>query len=255
MKTIKAIAGVIACLMFMPNFSNAQNMGEGQMYWVHEDNVRPGMGAEHEKVDKQLISEFKKHDIKINWLALTSENGTYRYVLPIKDMNEIQNNQFATLMEKMGKDAFENMMNGYNKSTNSQGDYLISLDEELTYMPDGFTQTPEGENYRRFTNYTVSPANMAEFRKKAIKVKEMFKTNNSQLHYRVYQYGFGMTGKTYMVAMAAKNSADLESRINESGQKMGEDFQKLLGELNALADDIEIEYGWTRPEISMMVSN
>ena len=39
---------------------------------------------------------------------------------------------------------------------------MFVLDENLTYMPEGVTQTPEGENYRKFYFIYYKPENQGK---------------------------------------------------------------------------------------------
>ena len=35
-----------------------------KMYWVHEDQVKPSMVMEYEKITKELVDNCKKHNIQ-----------------------------------------------------------------------------------------------------------------------------------------------------------------------------------------------
>jgi hypothetical protein len=60
-------------------------------------------------------------------------------------------------------------------------------------MPDGITQTPEGENYRKFYFLYYTPENGAALREALKGVKELFASKDSKEYYRIYRTGFALT--------------------------------------------------------------
>ena len=128
------------------------------MYWVHEDRVKPSMIMEYEKAATELAENCKKYNIQtLGWITTMTDDHRYLYVSPISSMSDINYDGFKPLQEAMGDEAFGKMFSDMDKCYTAHGDYILHLNEELTYMPDGFTQTPEGENYRRFYYIKTTP--------------------------------------------------------------------------------------------------
>ena len=93
-------------------------------------------------------------------------------------------------MAKAIGDEFGGKCNRFNKCYDSHGSYIITMDEELTDMPDGSSQTQEGQNYRKYIYLYYTPENHAKLKEGMKAVKEMFASKESKEHYRIYRSGF-----------------------------------------------------------------
>jgi len=137
-----------------------------------------------------------------------------------------------------------------DKCYDTELDYILRLDNELTYMPEGFNQTPEGENYRNNHMLYVSPGNRDVVREKMKAVKDFFAKKGSKMHYRVYSSGFGAKGEYYMVAVAAKDDIDLAQKGKANDELFGDEGKKVFGELWSNLLKYEEVTGWIRPDLA-----
>ena len=197
---------LIAILLILPLSLITAKEKTSQAFWVHEDVVKPNMVGEYESVVKELVDNMKKHNIQeVNMITANLVDSRYLYVGPIENMAQLDKPSFATLSEKMGKDNRSALFNRMDKCYDIEQDYVIYLDKELSYMPTGITQTPEGQDYRKFHYLHFTPGNRAMVKEKMKAIKNMFAEKGSKEYYRVYKSGFGTRGEFYMVAVAAKD--------------------------------------------------
>ena len=249
MKTQKTTLLIALTFVFFTNFAIAQN-NNSQAYSVHEDQVKPSMIAEYEKGMKALIEKLKEHNIQeANWMTSTLQDGRYLHVAPIDNMADLDKRQFAALAEKMGGDAMGKLFADLDKCYNNHGSYVIRLDKNLTYMPNGITLTPEGENYRRFFYLHVKPKNYSKLVEKMKAIKELYVAKNSKVHYRIYHAGFGVMGNYIMVAVAATDGAEYEKRSAENNTLLGEEGKALFDEMFKLVSKFEAFTGAVRPDL------
>jgi len=238
-------------LMLTPILVQAQGDDQNQKFWVHEDQVYPSMAAEYEKVAKELVGNCKKYNIQeTSWITSVTEDFRYLYVSPINNMADLDKNEFATLQEKMGKDTFSKLINSFNDYYDRHFDYILTLDKDLSYMPNGITQTPEGQPYRRFINYYVSPRNYKTFLEKGKAIKELFVKKGSKVYYRIYRSGFGSGDNYVMVAIAAKSAEDFERLAAENQKLLGEEGQKLFSEILKYTAKYNSTSGLIRPDLA-----
>lgn len=241
---------VILCLVMQVSFAQES---KNQMFVVHEDQVLPSKIEEYEKAALALSESMKEHNIQsTNWLAANTANQKYMFITPIENMADLDKNGFADLVEKMGKDEFANMMSGFDGCYDKHGDYVIYLIDELSYMPDGMTQTPEGENFRKFYYIYTSPEATGDMYEAMKEIKEVFAAKGSKLHYRVYKSGFGLMDNFFMVATSGKNSVDLVEKASENGKVIGEEGKKAFDKMLKLCTRYEEILGWVRPDLSYM---
>ncbi|NND16219.1 MAG: hypothetical protein HKN89_07825 [Eudoraea sp.] len=253
MRTSKSLSVFLTLMMVVPFLLHAQDDNKYPMYWVHEDKVMPSMQADYEKVAKMLTDKCTEFNVDIpGWITTSSIDARYLYVTPIKSLGDIANANagFGDLREKMGAEAFDQMFADMNKCYTAHGDYVITMDKELTYMPDGITQTPEGEDYRKFYYLHSTPSKIGKLRKKMMAIKELYQSKGSKSSYRVYRSGFGTMGDFYMVAIASKDAVSFEVNGAANDKLLGEDAKPLFAEVMKYVTKMEEVTGAMRPDLA-----
>jgi hypothetical protein len=252
MKTLKITLLMVCMLLLSTNFTQAQDQNENKMYRVHEDQVKLTMVSEYEAIVKELVAMIEKHKLPdLHWITLVSSDSKYRFVSPIKNMADLDKPSWIrTLAEKEGNETVSALFDRMDKCYDTELDYILRLDNELTYMPEGFTQTPEGENYRNNHMLYVSPGNRDVVREKMKAVKDFFTKKGSKMHYRVYRSGFGAQGEYYMVAVAAKDDLHLAQKGKANDELFGDEGKKVFGELWGHLLKYEEVTGWIRPDLA-----
>ena len=255
MKTFKTTLLLVLFLIGTSSTLFAQEK-QANLFWVHEDVVKPAMVSTYEKVCKDLTSNLKKHNIQ-DFHAIVTNTADHRYlwVSPISSMADINYTAFKELSEKMGADAMDALFDEMNKSYDTEHDYVIQLDEELSYMPGGMTQTPAGQDYRKFHYFHYSPGNEDALREKSAAIKRLFESKGSKVHYRTYKSGFGARGAYYMVAIAATDAVDYASKIAENNQLLGQEWQNAWMDFQSELLEYEIIEGRMRPDMAYSSSN
>jgi hypothetical protein len=226
MKTLKNTLLLLFVFCLTANISQAQ-----KMYWVHQDNVNPSKMMEYEKVSKEFHEACVTHNFQGQWLTVTMDDFKYSYVSPIENFAELDKRPFADMAKAMG-DNFGDMFDRFDKCYDSHSDYIIILDEELTYMPEGISQMQEGQDYRNYIFIYYKPKNAKALREGMKAVKEMFTAKESKNYYRIYKSGFGNTDNYYMVAMSSKDAIDAATAQKANEEVLGPDryetFDKVL---------------------------
>ena len=251
MKNLKNTLLVASILFLSQCIVNAQEQDDkSQAYSIHEDHVKPSMVSEYEKSTKELVANCEKHNVQsTKWITTSTEDNRYLYLSPIENMAELDNNIFESLEEKMGKENFDNLMTSFGKCLDKHGDYILNLDKENSYMPQGITQTPEGKDYRKFWYYHVTPENFGTFMEKGKAIKALFEKKESKVYYRVYRSGFGSIGTYVMVAIAAKSAGDYEQMSQANMELLGEEGQNAFGELLKYTSKFEVVSARMRPDL------
>ena len=256
MRTLKMKTLALTLLFMLPVLVSAQDENKPQAYWVHEDVVKPGMVGEYESVCKELIGHLKTHSIQgTGWITTSTADSRYLYVSPIESMADLGKSPFPQLAEKMGADNMGELFGRMDKCYDIEQDYVIYLDKELSYMPGGITQTPEGQNYRKFHYLHLTPSNRDAVKEKMKAIKDMFAAKGSKMDYRVYKSGFGNRGEFYMVAVAAKDPLDYAQKGAANQELLGEDGQKVMSGLWENLLKYEEFVGQMRPDMAFIPSN
>ena len=251
MKQIKLFAAFMMACLVMPFMLNAQDDSNYQMYWVHEDKVMPSKLADYEKQAKIFAEKCAEYNAEMPGFILSQTSDfRYMYVTPIKSIADINYEGLGDLREKMGAEAFDQMFDEWSHTYSAHGDYVITMDKELTYMPEGITQTPEGENYRKFWYLHTTPANSKKLHEKMMAIKELYQSKGSTAYYRVYRSGFGTMGDFYLVAAASKDAVSFETAGAANDKLLGEEAKPLFTEVMKYITEIEEVTGYMRPDLA-----
>jgi len=243
-------------LSFLMCFSVTAQSDRYQLYVVHEDHIKNGMINKHIEADKAILKAAKEYKMKgMEWLTFQAEDNRVMYLSPIANFAELDKNPFEDLKKKMGDEAFEKLFEPFAETYTEHGDYILRLDNELSYMPDGMTQKSEGGNYRELTFYHIPPGKGDQAEEMAKSVKNLYTKKGSKVHYRLYKSGFGTMGNYFMVAVAAKDAASIEKMRNENIQLLAEEGKNLFEEIEKLTSKQEVLKGHIKPELSYSTTN
>ena len=247
MKTIKLFLIILILVVLAPINASAQ-----KMYRIHEDVVKPSHVLEYETVVGELLALMKKHKVQnANWITSVTNNSHYLFIAPLENMAELDKPSFISeLADKEGSEKVMALFNRMDKCYDTELDYVISLNEELTYMPEGISQTIEGENFREFHYVYVSPENRAAMKEKMKAIKSLYESKGSKTYYRVYNSGFGTDGEFYMVAIAAKDSEHMAQKGKANEALFGDEGQKTMWDMYSNVLRYEKMEGEMRPDLA-----
>ena len=249
MKTVKLISLLLTIVLLQTTNLFAQNTN--QAFWVHEDQVKPSMLKEYEAVTKDFIKACEEHDLKdADWTTARIDGGTYLTIAPINSMADFDKNPMAPLAEKMGEENFRAIFNRFDKCYDTHRNYMVHLIDDMSYMPNGLTTNTEGENYRKWHFFYVTPQNVANLRNKMKEVKSLYEEKGAKQHFRIYRNGFGSTGDYYLVVISAKDAQSYAKTSEETDKLLGEEGEKLFEDLMQYVHKYESKPGSMRPDLA-----
>ena len=234
MKTIRTTFLLALILCFTVNLSHAQ-----KFFQIHQDNVKPSKLMEYEKIAKEFNAACVEHNAQTSWATAVTNNFKYLYISEIKNFAALDERPFADMAKAMG-DKFGDMFDRFDKCYDSHNDYVIRLDEALTYMPNGISMTQEGQNYRKWIYMYYTPKNADKVKAGMKAVKDLFASKGSTEHYRVYHSGFGCPESFYLVAISSKDEIDSAQRGKANEEVLGPDrwetFSKVMNNITRMEE-------------------
>jgi hypothetical protein len=247
MKAIKNLLTIVLISLF-----SGQALAQApQMFLVHEDRVKPSKVMEYEQLAKQLVEGAREHNMEVpGWITVSMDDMRYMYVSPLSSMSEMDKDPWSPFREKMGPDSFDQMMSSMDQCYDSHGDYILLLHPDLSYMPDGMTQTPEGQDYRGFYYVKTTPSQLPALIESMKKIKDMFASKNSKSYYRVYSSGFGNMETYLMVAVAAQDEISYAQEGKENNELLGQEGYEVFGKMMNHITSMEEVRGRMRPDLA-----
>lgn len=252
MRTQKTNPLITVFLLLSIGFAQAQD-NKNQALYIHEDKVKPSMLMEYEKVSKEFVEACKKHNLSdVNWITASTRTGRYLTISPIEKMADLDKRPFAPLLEKMGEEAFSDLFKRFDRCYDQHGDFIVFLNNELTYTPEGADANTanEGKNYRKWHFLYVAPQNIQKLKGKLKELKALYQRKGSKEYYNIYHNGFGTMGDYYVAVVAAKNAEDYAKKSAANDALLGEEGKKLFGEMFEYVLKYETEEGEIRPDLS-----
>ncbi len=246
MKTIENFLKTLLIFLISTTYINAQN----QYYRIHVDNVYPSSSEAYEKISKRLADLAKENQEEDSWNVLWTNDNRVISIAPVAGWEDLGKEFMPKTREKLGDEKFSEIFQEFDKHYDHHNDYIITLNSELSYMPDGMTTTPEGKDFRKNTLMYFKARDLEKVTEIAGKFKELYTKKDSKSHYRVYFSGFGNPESYIMVAGAAENAREHAKQVDANNKLLGEDSKKLWDELTQYVTRIEHMEGNMVPRLS-----
>ena len=243
----KSTCAICCTLIIIFSLSVQAQESKSQKFVVHEDRVRPGMVAEYEAASKKFAETMNEHNAtEAAFLTVALDDMRYLYVSAIDNMAALDSNPMEAVAEAMGKDAFDDMMSGYNNTFETHTNYIINLAHDMSYKSDNIVM--EGVNFRHFAYYFIDPDNWSEAKAIAQEWKEKHAATSAPHGYRIYTGGLG-TEPMIMVVQWAKSAEEFYANQAENQKALG-DVEDLRARTMAVTRKMEIHDGMIRPDLS-----
>ncbi|RMA57044.1 hypothetical protein [Ulvibacter antarcticus] len=250
MKTKHTSLLILIVLLFLP-FAQFAQVTESQAYWVHEDPVYPAKVLDYEALSSTLAANCRKYDIKkANWITISTDDLRYFTLSPIKNMADLDKSRFSVLQSKMGEKEFNALFENFDECYDTHIDYIIHLDNDLSYMPGGVVQVQEGMEFRKLEMWYTTPQNFPKVLELAKQFKALYEKKNSKEYYRLYRSGFGSPGQFILLAISAKSAEDYERIRKENKELLGEARTPIYEELLRSIIRVETLNGYMRQDLS-----
>ena len=245
MRTLQRTVLTVALMTFVLQSNYAQDL-----YHVHEDVVKPSMDKEYNSIAVEIMAVMKENPVENLFdIAFQGDNGSYYFLNGISSMADLDKKSGVQLLaEKAGEDKVYGLFKKLDNCYDTELDYVMRLERELSYMPTGINQTPEGENYRSQHKLYISPGNRAMVKEKMMAIKNLMQAKGSKMYYRVYKSSFG-TDEWYMVAIAAVDAEDYAKKSKANQTLIGMEGKKAFDELYSTLLDYEVITGSIRTDM------
>lgn len=247
MKTFKITLFAAFLMLLLP----AKSLAQDQLFWVHDDHVKPGMSEEYAKLTKELVAACNTHNIpNLIWFTIRMDNGTYRWVAPIANMAELDSNPFAPLAEKMGKEKLAALWEKMDKCYDRHNSFLVKNVKELNYMPEDSPAKKPGMDYQKYHFMYVTPSNSDAVAEKIKVLTGLYAKSKAPEHVRIYHSGLGCTEEFYVAVISAKDEADYIKTSDATEKILGDEGKKAMDDLFKIVSRYETVSGYSKPNLS-----
>lgn len=228
--------------LFAPTAIHAQNL-----IWIHDDMVKPSHFSEYTKIAKEFSDACKKHNVQNgDYSMIRLSNGTYRWISRIPNLAALDNNPFAVLDEKVGKDKMADLHARFDKCYDKHNSYVVVHSKDMSYA----AQNPdESLRYLKMHYMYVTPSQAKAVAEKIKALKAYYTKKGSKEYFDIYHSGLGCPEEFYVAVIWSKDESSYIKESDENEKLLGEDGKKIFDELFANVDRYEAISAWEMTDL------
>jgi len=246
-KQIKLFFVLIGCaLLFAPSL-----FSQNPWFAVQNSKIKMAKGP-------QFVTTLKKHNellqkdsqTPVHYNAFVTDNNQVMLVAPINsfaDLDKMSQNM-QTNNQLVGKEIIQQL----NESIESQSASIVMLRNDLSLFPPEGTDLSD-KRFIRWTSLYFQPKDGAKVMALAKKTKAYWEKQNTGSFHYIYQPVFGSELNRIIVVHRGKSLADIAAmNALEVTHQKNKEYLAILQEFALVITDIKKEYGWYRPDLSML---
>lgn len=249
---MKASAFTNLCLSLMLCIALNLPASAQQMFMIHEDVVRVDKMMQYEEAAMTLQKYISEHAKDMTYNAAMTNDMHYLYVTPIENHGALDDmhKNWEALTAKVGEDKMSAVWAKFDQCYDVHRNYVITLDEELSYYPSGDIMADNG-NARKWTYIHGYPDKLHQLREVSKKWKELYVKHGIQKGYRVYRGGLGTDIGTMIIVDYGSDIGDIVMHEKKIQEKFGAEGQALWMESIQVVRKVDEKYGQMRPDLSV----
>ncbi len=226
-----------------------------QMFVIYKDVVHPSKTMEYEAAIKHMIGEFTAYNIdseKMGWRTVNGPELGYTYVMPIENFAGIDrmHKDWEAAMDVIGAEKIEAMMTAVTETMDHVEVFHVQYRADLSYTPEETTLKPEDMKYIQYGFYYVMPGKKKVMEEVAKQYAELYKANNVETGWRIYESVTGNDLPLFVVAHPARSQAEFYQQREALKAAFGEDSKKLGETVMQAVRRVELKDGWIRGDLS-----
>lgn len=252
------VFGLAACVTAFGAVVFAGEKNEGpkpQMFVIYKDVVHPSKTTEYEAAIKHMISEFTAYNIdpeKMGWRTVNGPEIGYIYVMPIENFSAVDrmHEDWEAAMDVIGAEKIEAMMTAVTETMEHVEVFHVQHRADLSYMPEEPTLKPDDVKYVQYGFYYVMPGKKKVMEEVAKQFAELYKANNVETGWSIYESLTGNDLPLFVVAHPARSQAEFYQQREALRAAFGDDSKKLSEKVMQAVRRVELKDGWTRGDLS-----
>lgn len=217
----------------------------GQEFILHENVVQPSMTDQYIIAVKKLKDACVANKVNIAWSTFVFEDNSFAHVLPVKGSASLETDLWVELKSKIGQEKFDNLVSGL------QASMVTQIPGTITAMPEhSYLKAAEGEQYRLVLFLFPLEGKETEIENFFLEWKKHYVEKKSPSAYNIYKLQYGeQKEKGYIINMSAKDAADMEARMSENRNLMGESLGYLWKKQMSFTKKYYFKRGYFAPDL------
>lgn len=233
---------LMGCVLLFVSQTMAQEAPT--MYALHRHNVKPSKDAQYREGVKKLKAACEQTKLDFRWTTYAFDDNSYVHVVPMKAFSDLDNNPFAPLETKLGKEAMAALWNTIDQCIESQGSSVITRMANLSYL-----EPTAEDRFLDITFWQVDTDKTAEAEKIMAEWKQLGTVKKAPSGFSVYKVVFG-SEQGYYINSWGKSVLDWADKEQKNNQALGEDGNKMWQKTMSITRKYDSHKAWRQPDLS-----
>lgn len=227
------------CCMLVAVYSIAQE------YILHENIVKPSLNDNYITSVKKLRDVCAANKINMSWSTFVFEDNSYGHILPAKGTASLETDIWTELRTKIGQEEFQKLVAELQASMVSQ------IPGTIVAMPDHSYQKAADDEYYRMILYLYPlEGKETEIENFFLEWKKHYVEKKSPSAYNIYKVQYGeQKDRLYLISLSAKDAADMEARMGENRNLIGETLGYLWKKQMSFTKKYYFRRGYFAPDL------
>lgn len=246
-KQIKLFFLLIGCALFFAPTLFSQN----PMFAVQNTKLKMAKSQQFITAHKKGNELIKKDSqTPVHYNAFVTNNNHLMLAARINsfaDLDEMSKHIRAN-NQLVGTEINQQLIEGIE----SQSSSIVMLRNDLSLFPPEGTDLSD-KRFIRWTSYYYRPKDSAKMVALAKKMQAYWEKQNTGRFSYTYEPIFGSELNRFISVHRGKSLADIAAiNAQDVAQQKDKEYQAILQESALLITDIKTEYGWYRPDLSLL---
>lgn len=222
--------------------------GIAQENVLHENIVRPSQTDDYITAVKKFKQTCEANKVEMVWHTFSIEDNSYVHVIPVKGTASLGADLWTNLKSKIGQEAFDKLADELKGNVESQIAWTATKMANHSYI-----SPIEGEPYRMILYLYPLAGKEKELEDLFLEWKKYYEESKAAVTFHTYKIKY-QEEDGYLIALPAKDPADMERKFAETRQVLGETEARLWKKQMSLTKKYYWKRGYYSPDLSYSFS-
>lgn len=215
---------------------------------LHENIVRPSQTDDYIAAVKNFKQTCEANKVEMVWHSFSIEDNSFVHVIPVKGTASLEADLWTDLKSKIGQEAFDKLAEALKRNVESQIAWTATKMATHSYM-----SSVEGEPYRMLLYLYPLAGKEKELEDLFLEWKKYYEESKAAVTFHTYKIKY-QEEDGYLIALPAKDPADMERKFAETRQVLGETEARLWKKQLSITKKYYWKRGYYSPDLSYSFS-
>ena len=248
-------AALCAACMGLATAQQEDKTPKPELFLISIAHVKPAMTKQYEGAVKEIIGELASYNVdpaKVNFQTVFGSELGYVFVRPMENfgaMDSMRQN-WEEAIDSIGQERFKTLAAKADAAVVSRERIHTRHRAELSYTPEYPALKPEDVKFINYTFIYVTPGAEETFEEVAEEFVAIYKKNNIDAGWRIYQSVTGTDLPLFVIIESGKSRAEFAAQEERIEAMLAEQTKELGLKASSCIRRVDKKEGYPRPDLS-----